>query len=134
MKAAGAVVAFVSCSLAAAASAQTRPVMIGGDPNLDACSSFYRVEGLNPRGDGFLSVRSAPGVSSPETDRLVNNTYVTVCDRAGDWYGIVYRNRANDPNASDGCGVSSPVPRKRAYAGPCRSGWVHRRWVRVIAG
>ncbi|MGL4240663.1 MAG: hypothetical protein ACRCTI_06080, partial [Beijerinckiaceae bacterium] len=64
----------------------------------------------------------------------VNNTYVMVCDTAGEWYGIVYRSRASDPNSIDGCGVSSPVPRKRAYAGPCRSGWVNRRWVQQIAG
>jgi len=37
------------------------PVMVGGEPDMDACPSGGTVTGLDPRGDGFLSVRSGPG-------------------------------------------------------------------------
>jgi hypothetical protein len=30
--------------------------------------------------------------------------------------------------------VSTPWPRSRPYNGPCRSGWVHKRWVELFAG
>ena len=45
------------------------------------------------------------------------------------WAGIVY-----GPRASTGCNVESPIPRVRAYRGPCRSGWVSSRYVTPIAG
>ncbi|HYD14479.1 MAG TPA: hypothetical protein VEC11_16655 [Allosphingosinicella sp.] len=120
--------------LATAASAQpgSRPVRIGlGGSDFDACQVYAEVSGLNPRGDNFLSVRAWPGTGTRELDRLGPRQRVWMCEIeiVPGWTGIVY-----GPRGSTGCGVESPVPRPRAYRGPCRSGWVSNRFIRAIAG
>ncbi len=103
-------------------------VMIGGDPNYDACGSLGVVAGLNPQGDNFLAVRSGPGTKYDQIDSLFSGNEVFLCDQRGRWHGIVY----GTPGAD--CGVSSPVAGHQAYFGSCRSGWVFDRYIRVIAG
>jgi len=113
------------------ARAQTaRPVVIGGDGTTDACSSVARVTGLKRGGDNFLSVRVGPGAGFRERDRLGPAVQVHVCEHDGDWVSIVYAPAGRDMD----CGVSAALPKRIAYRGPCRSGWVHRRFVEVIAG
>jgi hypothetical protein len=104
------------------------PVMIGGSADQDACPSSGVITGLNPRGDGFLSVRSGPAGSYAEMDRLYNGNPVQICSDSGSWMAIVY--------GGDGgqCGVSRALPRRLAYTGPCRYGWVSARYVSVTAG
>ena len=76
------------------------PVMAGGsDPGYDACGSSGTVMGLNPRGDGFLAVKSGPGLEFARIDRIYNGQNVTICDQRGVWYGIVYSLNGRD------CGV-----------------------------
>lgn len=104
------------------------PVMVGGVAELDACGGFGEVRGLNPRGDSFLAVRAGPGSKYPMIDRLYNGNQVYFCDKHGEWIGIVYGEPAKD------CGVSSPLPRRQPYQGPCQSGWAHRNWLVLIAG
>ena len=105
------------------------PVMLGGDPDFDACGSVGQIVGLDPNGDGFLSVRSGPG-GKPyrEIDRLYNGNKINVCGDRGPWLQIVYPADGRD------CGVGTPWPVRQAYTGPCNYGWVHRRYVRIIAG
>ncbi|MEM6762964.1 MAG: SH3 domain-containing protein [Pseudomonadota bacterium] len=102
------------------------PVMIGGEPDLDACSGVGRIARLNPRGDGFLAVRAGPSTDYAKIDELYNGDIVVICDQDGRWSGVVY-------GGAD-CGTSSPVPRRMAYRGPCRAGWVFDRYVDYIAG
>lgn len=104
------------------------PVMIGGSADQDACPSSGIIVGLNPRGDGFLSVRSGPASSYAEMDRLYNGNPVQICGDSGSWMAIVY--------GGDGgqCGVSRALPRRLAYTGPCKYGWVSSRYVSVTAG
>lgn len=104
------------------------PVMVGGIAALDACGGLGEVRGLNPRGDGFLAVREGPGSTYPMSGRLYNGDHVYFCDKHGAWVGIVYGESMQD------CGVSSPVPKRQPYKGPCRSGWAHRHWLVLIAG
>ncbi len=105
------------------------PVLIGKDgPNLDACGSFGGIKGLKPRGDNFLSVRSGPGTSYKELYRLTSSETFAMCDFRNGWYGIVLNSGRDD------CGTNSLLPTKRAYKGPCRSGWVHERFVNLLAG
>jgi hypothetical protein len=107
-------------------------VRVGGDPSLDACGTVGAVIGLDPRGDNFLSVRSGPGGKGfREIARLNSGQQVAICDEKGAWLGIVYPARGA---ALSGCGVASPRAKSSAYRGPCRSGWVHRRFVEIIAG
>lgn len=104
------------------------PVMIGGIAEFDACGGLGEVHGLNPRGDGFLAVRTGPGSKYPMIDRLHNGNQVYFCDKHGEWIGIVYGKTVQD------CGVSSPLPRRQPYKGSCLSGWAHQNWLVLIAG
>jgi hypothetical protein len=73
-------------------------------------------------------VRNGPGSNYPMIDRLHNGNPVFFCDRRGQWIGIVYGDPAQD------CSVSSPLPQRQPYRGSCHSGWVHRKWIVLIAG
>lgn len=118
--------------IATAASAQPgpRPVRIGlNGSELDGCTPYSQITGLNPRGDNYLSVRAAPTTASRELDRLRAGRRVWICEEVSGWAGIVY-----GPRGSTGCNVESPVPRPRPYRGPCRAGWVAARYVTPIAG
>jgi DNA-binding beta-propeller fold protein YncE len=96
--------------------------------DMDACPSNAVVQGLDPAGDGFLSVRSSPGSKNPELDRLHEGDPVFVCTERGDWLGVVYTRAGRE------CGVTSPWSASQVYTGPCRSGWVHRNWISITAG
>lgn len=119
-------------ALAGAALAQPgwRPVRYGlNGPELDGCTPYSEIRGLNPKGDNFVSVRAAPTAAARELDRLGPGRRVWICEESAGWDGIVY-----GPRGSTGCNVESPVARVRAYPGPCRSGWVSARYVTPIAG
>jgi hypothetical protein len=106
------------------------PVMVGGEPDMDACPSSGTVMGLNPRGDGFLSVRSGPGGSQfREIDRVYNGMRLAICDQVGPWFAVVY----STDNRTE-CNVGTPWSRRQAYTGPCRYGWVHSHYVGDLAG
>jgi hypothetical protein len=102
-------------------------VMVGGELHLDACGAVGVVSGLKPRPGNTLSVRSGPGHNYSRIDGLASGTRVWLCDRNGDWLGVIY------DLAGSGCGVSTPSKR-RAYEGPCSSGWVHAKYVELTAG
>lgn len=108
-------------------------VRIGGQAELDACASTGRVVGLKPEGDNFLSVRAAPDQHALETDRLKAGADIYLCGSARDdrWVGIVYQAGGT---LGDGCGVTSPIAQEQDYAGACRSGWVSRQYVQLMAG
>lgn len=106
------------------------PVMAGGEPNLDACGTSGVIVGLDPRGDGFLSVRSGPGGSKfREIARVYNGMRVYICDQKGPWLAVVY---SSNKNAS--CNVTTPWAKRKAYTGPCNYGWIHSKYVGGLAG
>lgn len=102
------------------------PVMMFAS-DFDPCS-YGKVSGLRARGDGYLAVRSVPSASGAMLDRLHNGRPLWICDDRGAWLGVVY------PAAQEDCAVNVNLKRSRPYHGRCRSGWVHSRWVRLIAG
>jgi hypothetical protein len=121
-----------AASLVSPASAWDRPtvpVIIYAE-DTDPCSSGT-VEGLNPYGDGFLAVKAGPGANFARIDKLYNGTNVAICGYHGDWYAVVYSNRGNDLEA---CNTFTPWRKTMPYTGPCRSGWVHKRWIGNLAG
>ena len=126
--------ALVGSILAHSAAAQDAPihpqvpVIIGGDTSLDACSSNGVVVGLDPNGDGFLAVKSGPGLSYPRMDKLYNGEQIHICGETDSWFAVVYTRARRD------CNVSTPWPIRLPYTGPCRSGWVFKRYVQVTAG
>lgn len=108
--------------------AQPVPVTIGGDADMDACGSTGIVSGLRGGSGSFLAVRGGPGLQFRTIDRLEPDTRVWICEARAGWLGVVYG------TDDKGCGVSSPVPVRRPYVGPCASGWVSERYVRREAG
>jgi hypothetical protein len=128
MKALLTIAIIASAAMASAAAAQpSRAVRIGiSSDEADACGGSGEVSGLNPRGDNFLSVRAAPSARARELGRLRPGQVIRICERAGAWWGIIY-GRTEDQD----CGLNA-VRRPRAYAGPCRSGWVAARYVRPL--
>jgi hypothetical protein len=112
-------------------SAQNRgvAVMMGGEADFDACGTTGKVVGLNPNGDNFLAVRRGPAGTYQMIDKLHTGNNVNMCDQQGDWIGIVY-----DTGSNLDCGVSSPVATRQAYSGICKSGWVHKSYIRAVAG
>ena len=67
------------------------------------------VMGLDPNGDGFLSVRTGPGTQFRKIDELYNGTMVRTCAKQGPWWGVY-------------------------YGEPRRKGWVHGNWLGNWAG
>lgn len=100
-----------AASLSHAAKAQTLDVPFettGGDGQAAWCASST-VTGLDPRGDGFLAVRSGPGTQYRMLGKVHNGEVVLTCDARGPWVAIVY-------------GSSK------------RKGWVHGDWLKALAG
>lgn len=111
------------------AAGQGRPVIVGGEASFDACGGVGEVVGLDPNGDNFLAVRSGPGSGFKIVDKIHTGQQYFDCDSSGKWVGIVYSKK---PDAD--CGVSSPIAKRTPYRGPCRSGWVFRKYTKLIAG
>lgn len=124
------VFSFLVIGASAATSRIDVPIVLGGNEKFEACMSIGQIVGLDPNGDGFLSVQSGPG-GRPfrEIARLHNGQMVYICTYNGNWLGIVYTK-----NRSMECNVSSTWPVRQPYTGPCDFGWVHQRYVRVTAG
>lgn len=122
------------CASIAAAKAESAipsmPVTASSDGIMDACNSVGRVTWLNPKGDNFLSVRSGPGGKYTEISRLASGTDIFICNERSPWLGVIY---PPDITTVD-CGTDAYVGEAKPYTGPCRSGWIHQKFVEVIAG
>jgi hypothetical protein len=104
------------------------PIIIGGDERVDACGDTGEIVGLDPQGDGFLSVRSGPGGQPfQEKDRLFNGNEVYICAKSGPWFAAVYNDKRD---LEQSCGVDKPWRTRQPYTGPCRYGWIHSTYVR----
>jgi hypothetical protein len=106
------------------------PVRIGElGPSFPACNATGTTRNL-AEGE-TLSVRAAPFDTAPETGRVPANARFAICSRSHDqkWFGVVFA----EGEASQDCGVSAPVTSRRAYEGPCRSGWVSSPFVKLVA-
>lgn len=103
-----------------------------GGPSYPACASTGLVVNVSPEGEAYLPVRAAPFAEADEVAKLGNGAKIFLCQRSIDqrWQGVVVPPVAAP--ASD-CGVATAVASPRAYAGPCRSGWVLSGFVRPVA-
>jgi len=101
-------------------------VMYGGYEDEDACGGWGEIRGIDPKGDGFVSVRSGPGTKYKIIDKIrKNGTGVSMCDSHGKWEGVVY---------GENCKTGSPVEKRQPYKGSCHSGWIYEKYVVLIAG
>lgn len=120
---------FVCLTIVSNAGEKKTPVMYGVDENVDACSSFGMVGNLGKGVDEFLAVKAAPFLKAKRIDKLLKNQTVSICEEKTDWYGVVYtKNREQD------CGVSTPIEKRKPYSGPCKSGWVYKKYIRIVGG
>ncbi|MGN6153038.1 MAG: hypothetical protein ACTHOH_13685 [Lysobacteraceae bacterium] len=120
-------------STCAMAAPRDVPVVVGEEAELDACASWAKVKGLDPKGDGFLAVRGGPGSAYALRDRLHEGDEFFVChySRDNQWLAIVYPREGQHPGD---CGVSTSLPKPVKYRGPCARGWVHGKWTEFLAG
>ena len=107
------------------------PVRVGElGPSFPACNAVGTTRNLQP--GASLALRAAPFDNAAEKGQVAPGTRFFICSRSIDqkWFGIVF----DDAGASRACGVSAPLPRRRDYDGPCRSGWVSSALVKFTAG
>lgn len=98
--------------------------VVSPDEDIDACS-VGAVRDAGVVRQGRVAVRAGPGVQFDAIDSLKPGAPFFSCDGAGGWVGIVYRREGDPPDTTGSCGaLTSPVAEKRAYRGPCRSGWI----------
>ena len=95
----------------------------GGDGHVATCASST-VVGLDPKGDGFLAVRSGPGSQYRKLAELHNGDVVYEFDHKGPWRGVVYGETQGDECAS---------MKTRPVTNP-KKGWVHSKWLQDLAG
>ncbi|MGE0632835.1 MAG: hypothetical protein AB7O96_10520 [Pseudobdellovibrionaceae bacterium] len=107
------------------------PIQYGGAENLDACSSIAMVDHLGKNPKEFLAVKDAPNLKALRTDKLLQNKKIWICEESkdGKWFGIVYPAKDDQD-----CGVTKVVEIKKAYDGPCKSGWVNKKYITIVAG
>lgn len=113
----------LSLSLSALADRLDVPIMeYGGDGQMANCTGSV-VSGLDPRGDGFLAVRTGRGTKYRKIGELHNGDTVTVFDQKGGWAGVVW----DESSITCSSRKTRPVPYKN-------KGWVHGKWLKHVAG
>jgi len=106
-----------------------QPVIVGQfGPRFDACQATGQVR--SPSGQAALAVRAAPFERARQIDGITVGMRVFVCNRSHDqsWLAVVY---TEEGELGGVCGVSEPVRSRRAYEGPCLSGWVNSAFIRL---
>ena len=110
------------------------PVRIGEfGAGFAACGAVGTTRRLDPAAGDVLAVRAAPFETSAEAGSIAAGSRFFVCSRSHDqrWLGVVFDEGGE---LSERCGVSRPSTARRAYDGPCRSGWVASAFVKMVAG
>lgn len=117
------------------------PIMVDGRA-IASGAAVAQIGGLRKGGDGFVSVRGAPSVKANERGRLTQDRYVlmltgnTAAAKSG-FVGVIYVEPGDDVELEKTCGIENPIDptktAKRIYKGPCKSGWVAKRFVRILA-
>jgi hypothetical protein len=135
-------VALIALSASALAGPPERPIRVGGAPGLNACSSSGTI-----KVNSFVSVRTGPGVQYAEKDRVYDGQLLAICDWNEDqsWFGVIYipGGSAYDNSACFGLSIEDQAHRDdyarmwdqaRPYTGPCRFGWLSKRYTKDLAG
>lgn len=108
-----------------------QPVRVGEfGPSFPACNAVGTTR--NVEAGAALPVRAAPFDNAAGAGGVPAGARFFICSRSIDqkWFGIVF----DDAGASRACGVSQPMPGRRNYDGPCRSGWVASAQVKLTSG
>ncbi len=135
---------YPQCSMAQAIAEQVviiEPVVVDGRA-IAPGASVAQIVGLRKDGDGFVSVRAAPTAKAKERDRLTRNRYVLVlignkhAEKLG-FVGIIYPDHNKDVDLEKECEIENPIDpaktSKQIYEGPCKKGWIAKRFVKILA-
>lgn len=104
------------------------PVMVGGQEASEGCAGTATI---SIRAGIRLNLRAGPGLTHPVIARLADGQRISICQRRDGWVGVLVLR--DGPRPRD-CQVSDAGPKPLPYAGPCVSGWISGRYVRVFAG
>jgi hypothetical protein len=114
------------------------PIMVGGPFTGHNCTelavTMATVMPMKP--DAYLAVRAAPDLNAKELERIKPGHPVIICTNITNklWVGVLYRADGEDDESAH-CGLyETRKPKRSAYNGPCRSGWVARRYLWLSAG
>jgi len=112
-----------------------RPVRTGlAGTGADACGGYGEIRqgGGESKGEDMrVQVRHSPNPEGREIDLLKPATPVSICESEGEWLGIVF---AGPDQTLSECETGAAIAQAQDYAGPCRSGWIERRLVDLMAG
>ena len=133
----------LTASTSAAGDIAPRPVVIQSvmddGQKLAPGGALAQITGLRKGGDGFVSVRAAPSVKADERGRLTQDTFVIVV-LPKDWdtvdfVGVLYKPDGDvDAPLMEQCRLPEAPPYfDGVYKGPCKSGWVSKRFVKILA-
>jgi hypothetical protein len=125
-----AALAFVAAAGFVHAAADAVPVVVGEDPEINACPSLGVPK--NPDADGTIAVYDGPFEGNVRVDSLAEGREFFICTMPADsdWWGIIY---APEDDVDMDCGVSAALD-TQDYSGPCRSGWVAKDSIQMTAG
>lgn len=110
----------------------------GGLRFIENSALLAEVSGLKADASSFLSVRAGPGVAYREIDRLKTGRKLIPLSPDFEWMGIVYAEAVHTTAEaiSLACQLdenhAANAPESAPYAGPCKSGWVNRKWVKML--
>ena len=105
------------------------PVLVGGSEGDEGCAGTATV---TIREGSILNLRSGPSTADPVLAQLPLGQVVSICQRGpGGWAGVVVH--GSTVGARD-CAMSDAGSQPKPYAGPCNSGWVAKRFLRIMAG
>ena len=108
------------------------PIKVGGDgPDMDACGTYAEVVEFDASGEDVPYVHDSPSAATKARDKLSAGQGVKVCATQDDFSGIVY---AGEGQSLTDCNTDSPLATEQNYTGPCRSGWVDNRFLKMTAG
>lgn len=116
-----------------------RPLVLDGKP-IAPGGAVSQISGLKKGGDGFVSVRAGPSTKAEEIGRLTEGSFVIAAfepkrGTSVKFIGVIYDldNRSETP-MMERCGLPEGPPYfDGTYQGPCKSGWVAERFVKVLA-
>jgi len=104
------------------------PVMVGGQEASEGCAGTAT---LSIRASTKLNLRAGPGLTYSVIAQLSADQRISICQRRDGWVGVLVLRTSTGP--SD-CQVSDAGPKPTSYAGPCVSGWLSAKYVRILAG
>lgn len=118
------------------------PIMVGGAFAGHNCTANALSQAtVRPMKAGsYLAVRNAPSIKSVKLDRLTPGYPVIICTGLTNqqWVGVLYYEPGKEdtsPYGAHDCGLADMNSKRPvAYRGPCRSGWVARRYLMLSAG